>query len=143
MRLAKTTTESFKLSRVNNLKIKKTKNLKSFQGFLVSLFCVIFPYHVKVTILLKKRIIGLFLKTKYELYDCFSLGQRMLWKLWPIVSWKMQSWMMRSAWAVRTSVRPSTPPPENCPRGSSWNWSAITMSHPPPTQSLSTHSKIC
>lgn len=69
-------------------KLKK-KNLKSFQGFLVSLFCVIFPYHVKVTMLLKKRIIGLFLKTKYELYDCFSLGQRMLWKLWPIVSWKM------------------------------------------------------
>lgn len=38
MRLAKTTTESFKLSRVNDLKIKKKKNLKSFQGFLVSLF---------------------------------------------------------------------------------------------------------
>lgn len=89
MRLAKTTTESFKLSRVNNLKIKKKKNLKSFQGFFVSLFCVIFPYHVKVTMLLKKRIIGLFFKTKYELDDCFSLGQRMLWKLWPIVSWKM------------------------------------------------------
>lgn len=90
MRWAKTTTDSFKLSRVNNLKIKKKKNLKSFQGFFVSLFCVIFPYHVKVTMLLKKRIISLFFfLTKYELYDCFSLGQRMLWKLWPIVSWKM------------------------------------------------------
>lgn len=59
MRWAKTTSDSFKLSRVNDLKIKK-KNLKSFQGFFMSLFCVIFPYHVKVTMLLKKRIIGLF-----------------------------------------------------------------------------------
>lgn len=54
MRLANTTTESFKLSRVNDLKIKE-KKLKSFQGFLVSLFCVIFPYHVKVTMLFKKK----------------------------------------------------------------------------------------
>lgn len=61
--------ESFKHSRVNDLKIKKKKNLKSFQGFLVSLFCVIFPYHVKVTMLFKKKNYwSFFFLTKYELY---------------------------------------------------------------------------
>lgn len=91
MRLAKTTTESFKLSRVNDLKIKKKKNLKSFQGFFGVLILCHFSLSCKSNHAFKKKNYWsfFFLTIKYELYDCFSLGQRMLWKLWPIVSWKM------------------------------------------------------
>lgn len=69
MRWVKIISDLFKFFRVNDFKIKKKK-----KGFLVFLFCVIFFYYVKVIMFLKKRIIGFFLKIKYEFYDCFSFG---------------------------------------------------------------------
>lgn len=56
-------------------KLKK-KNLKSFQGFLVSLFCVIFPYHVKVTMLLKKKeLLVFFLKLNMNFMTVLVLAR--------------------------------------------------------------------
>lgn len=72
----------------------------------------------------------------------FSLGPRMPWRQWRLVSWRRSTWEKRNVRVVSICVKNSTHPPATFPTDTSANSSVTTTSRPRHTSSSSTHSKI-